>query len=121
MDFRDQRAGGVNNPSFPQMAFLAHFRGNPVGAVDNSFPFRDFIHAVHENRALGLQILYYETVVDDFLADVNGRPKSLKRDADNINGPNHPGAKAAGLEQEQSFTFVLWRSILHYQSSNSLL
>ena len=88
------------------LAGFAHFRRDAVGAVDHPFPIWDFFHAIDKNGALALQFLDHKAVVDNFLADVDGRAEGLQGDADNVNGPYHSRAEAAGLKQKQRL-FVL--------------
>jgi hypothetical protein len=82
-----------------------------VGAVNHPFPIWDFFDTVHKNGALALQFLDHKAVVDDFLAHVDGRPKGLQGDADNINGPHHARSKATGLKQKQRL-FVLVQDLM---------
>jgi hypothetical protein len=39
-------------------------------------------------------------VVDNFLADIDGRTVKIERDLDHIDGPDDTGAEAARLEQK---------------------
>jgi hypothetical protein len=69
-----------------------------VGAVDDALACGNFVHRVNKNGTFALELLDHKAVVDDLFADVDGRAKGLKRNADNVNRPNHAGAKSAGLE-----------------------
>jgi len=71
-----------------------------VSAIDYPLAGRDFVHAVHENRAFALKLLNHKAVVDDFLADVNWRSEGFQGDADDVNGPHHSGAESPGFEQK---------------------
>jgi hypothetical protein len=66
-------------------------------AVDHPFPFRNLFDAIDEDRTFGLQLLHNVAVVDDFLADIDGRPKSLQSNPHNVNCANYPSAESAGL------------------------
>ncbi len=69
-------------------------------AVDDSFACRDFLYTVHKDGAFGGQLVHNVAVMNDFLANIDGRAKGFQRDADNIDGANHPGAKASRLQQK---------------------
>jgi hypothetical protein len=80
-------------------------------AVNHTLALRHLVHAVHKNRALVLQFLHHEPVVDNLLAHINRRPKCLQRDPDNVNGPDHPGAEPTRFQQQQ--ILALRQSIPH--------
>ena len=69
-----------------------------MGAVNDAFALRHFVHAIDKNRALLLQFLHHKAVVDDLLAHINRPPKRLQRNPDNINRPHHPGAESPRLQ-----------------------
>ena len=69
-------------------------------AVDHAFALRDFVHRINENGSLAGKLLNHETVVNDFLANVNRRPERLERNADDINRAHHSGTKSSGLQQK---------------------
>ena len=80
------------------MLFLADFGRDAVGAVDDALAVGDFVFAVDEDGAFAAEFVDHKAVVDDFLADVDGRAEGLEGDADDVNGANDAGAEAAGLE-----------------------
>jgi hypothetical protein len=44
--------------------------------------------------------------VDDLFAHIDWRTKRLERNAHDINGPDHTGAKAPGLQKQKSFLIL---------------
>jgi hypothetical protein len=71
-----------------------------VSAVNDALAFRDFIDRIDENCAFALEFLDDETVVDNFLADVDRRAEGFKSDADDVDRPDNSGAESAGLKQK---------------------
>ncbi len=69
-------------------------------AVDDALAGRNLLHAVDKDGALGGKLVHHVAVVDDLLAHVNGRAEGFQRDADNIDGAHHSGAKAPRLQQK---------------------
>ena len=98
VDLGDQRAGGINHPQLAQLAGVAHFRRNPMRAVDDALAGRNLLDAVHKDGALGAQLVHHITVVDDLFAHVNRRTEGLQGDAHDVNGANHAGAEAPRLQ-----------------------
>ena len=94
VDLGHQRAGRVNHPQLAQLARLTHFGRDAMGAVDDPLAGRDLLDAVHENGALGAQLVHHITVMDDLFAHVNGRSEGLQRNANDVNGAHHTGAEA---------------------------
>jgi hypothetical protein len=98
VDFGDERAGGVYDAETAASTVLADLRRYSVRAVDDALTVRDFVFAIDEDGAFATEFVHHEAVVDDFLADVDGRTEGLEGDADHINGPNDAGAEAARLQ-----------------------
>src|SRR5437763_3332502 len=103
----------IDHPQSPGFAGFSDLRRDTVGTIDDTFAIRDLVYAVHENRTLALEFLNHETIVHNFLAHVDGRTERLQGDANDIDGPDNPGAKATGLQQQQCFA-------LRHSSSHSL-
>jgi hypothetical protein len=55
----------------------------------------------HEDRALGLQAVDDEAVVDDLVADVDGCAIALERELDDADGAVDAGAEAARRGDQQ--------------------
>src|SRR4029077_1347585 len=109
VDLGDQRTSGVNHAEAAVFAGLANFGGDAVGAVNDALAVGDFVHGIDKNGAFALEFFDHKSVVNDLLAHVDGRAKGLKRDADDIDGANHPGADSAARQQEDAllaFVFV---------------
>ena len=98
MDLGDQRASGVNHAQAAANAVFADFGRHAVSAVDDALAVGDFVFAVDEDGAFAAEFVDYEAVVDDLLADVDGRAEGFEGDADDVNGADYAGAEAAGLE-----------------------
>jgi len=111
VDLGDEGARSVDDAKAAVFAGLADFGGNAVGAVDDALAGGDFVHGVDENGAFALELLYHEAVVDDLFTDIDGRAEGLKGDSNDIDGADHAGAEAAGLQQEQVF---LGRFLYHF-------
>ena len=97
VDLGDERAGGIDHAQAAAGAVLADFGRNAVGALDDAFAVGDFVFAIDEDGALAAEFVHHEAVVDDFLADVDGRAEGLEGDADDVDGADDAGAEAARL------------------------
>ena len=60
----------------------------------------------------GGQLLHHITVVDDLLADVDRRAERLQRNANDVDGAHHAGAKASRLQQKKGLGFRLSHEFL---------
>ena len=110
MHLGDQRAGGVDHAQAAPGAVLADLGRNSVGAVDHALAVGNFVLAVDEDRALAAQFVHHKAVVDDLFAHVDRGPERLQRDADDIDGPHHSGAKAPRLEQKYGLSLAVWQA-----------
>ena len=63
-------------------------------------PFGNLALVVDEDRAAGLEVAYDVRVVDDLLANVDGRPVQVEQLLDRVDGALDPGAIAARRRQE---------------------
>ena len=66
-------------------------------AIDHAHPLGNIVDIVDKDRALFRQLIHYKAVVHNFFANVNGRAKGVESDLHDIDGANHPGAKAPRL------------------------
>jgi methylated-DNA-[protein]-cysteine S-methyltransferase len=71
-----------------------------VGAENRSRPRGNFIQLFYENRASAPEFVYNMLVVYDLLPHIDRRSVKIERDPHNVNGPYHPRAKTARLEQK---------------------
>src|SRR5438552_3130539 len=100
VDLRDQGASRVNHTQFAELTLLPHFRGDAVRAVNDPLALRNLAHAVNKDCAFLLEFLYNKPVVDDLLADVDGRSKGFQCDPDNVDGPHHSSAESTWLQKQ---------------------
>jgi len=71
-----------------------------VSAKDGHRVFRYLGERLDEAGALGLKAVDHVLVVHDFVAHIDRSAVLLKRALDNLDGPHHARAKAAGLRQD---------------------
>lgn len=71
--------------------------------INDALALGNLVNIVDENRAFLRQIIDDTTVMDNFLAHVNRRAKSIQRDADNINRADNARAETARLQQQDAF------------------
>ena len=71
-----------------------------MSAVNDALAGGNFVHGIDENGAFALEFFDDEAVVHDLFADVDGRAKGLKGNANDVDGANHAGAEATGLQQK---------------------
>ena len=102
MDLGYQRTGGIHHPQIAELAGFSHRRRDTVGAINEPLAVRNFVHLIDKDGTLSFQFLNDIAVMHDLLADVDGWAKCVQGNADDIDGTNHPGTKATGLEQKQS-------------------
>ena len=74
MNFRDERADGVDDAKPASLAVLAHGGRDPVCRQDTDLAGRHLGFVVDEDRAELLEPAYDVVVVDDLVADVDRRP-----------------------------------------------
>src|SRR5437867_13433962 len=87
------------------LGLLAHLWGNAVGAEDHSRALRNLFVLFHKDRAFGGQLFHYVAIVDNLLADVNGRTVEPQGQLHYVDGSDHPSAKAPWLEQVNDLVF----------------
>ena len=97
----DQGTGSVKDVQLLRRGFGPDAGGDAVGAEDGGGARRDGGDFVDKYRALLLKSLDHVAVVHDLLAHVNRLVEDLQRLLDDVNGPVHPGTKAARLGQDQ--------------------
>ena len=102
MHLGDQRAGGVDHRQTALGGRLLDPLGDAVGGEDGHRAGRDLVQFVDEHRAAGAQILDDMAVVHDFVTHIDRRAVFLQRALDDLDGPLHAGAEAAGLGQDDA-------------------
>ena len=95
VDLGDERAGGVEEFEAAFLGLRRHRLGHSVGGEDDRHSVRHLVELGHEHRALGLEAVDDELVVDDLVADVDRSPVALQRQLDDPDRPVDSGAEAA--------------------------
>ena len=98
----DQRAGGVDHAEPAVAGRQLHPLRDAVRAEHRDRALRDLIDLVHEAGALALQRLHHVLVVDDLVADVDGRAEPLQRTLDDLDRPLHARAEPSRLGQHDT-------------------
>ena len=116
MDLGHKRACGVKHFKIPFHCLFPYLRGNSVGGKDRMGTFRDLIQFVHKDHPLFPQSTDHMAVVDDFMADINGRSELFQSLFHNGNGPvDSCTQKPLGLANITSSEFpgliLFWASI----------
>ena len=80
MDLGDQRAGGIDKEQVATGCLGRHRFRDAVGGEDHRPVVRHLVELVDEDRALGLEALDHEAVVDDLVPDID-RPAIAREGA----------------------------------------
>ena len=67
-----------------------------VRAEDHRDAIGNVVDLLDKDRALGLERIDHEAVVDDLVPDIDRYAIALDRPLDDLDGPVHPGAEPAG-------------------------
>ena len=98
MDLGDERAGGVEYTRGPRASASARTAfEHTVRREHDRAAGRDFVQLLDEHRALRLEVVDDELVVDDLVADVDRRAELRKRLLDDRDRAVDTGAKAAWI------------------------
>ena len=100
VDLGDQRAGRVEHRQAARLRFVDHRLGDAVGAEHRHRAVGNFIQLLDEDGALALELLDHMAVVDDLVADIDGRAEFLERPLDDLDRPDDAGAEAARLSHK---------------------
>ena len=71
-----------------------------MGREDDGSPLGNVELVLDEDRAASLEVADDVSVVDDLLANVNGRPVQVEELLDGVDGSFDPGAIAAGRREK---------------------
>ena len=107
MDFRDQRAGGIDDPQIPLFRFDPHARRDAMSAEYQYGSYWNLFDGLDEDGAAAAQLVYDVAVVHDFVVDVDGISVSLERQLDDIDGAHDAGTEAARSNTHQRFRAVI--------------
>lgn len=91
----DERAGGVHVHHLPRLGGVRHAFGHAVRRKDHRHAFGHLVQLLDEHGALSAQPVDDETVVDDLVAHVDGRPPFLQCDLDDADGAVDASAESA--------------------------
>src|SRR5690606_16989557 len=95
VDLGDEGAGGVDHAQPAGRRGGAHGRRDAVRAEHEQGALGRLGRVLDEDGALGAQRLDHVAVVDDLVADVDGRPEALETLLHDLDGAVDPGAEAA--------------------------
>ena len=115
----DERAGGVDHVQLPACGVGPHGRGHAVRAEHHHRSCRHLIELVDEDRASLGKLRDDVPVMDNLLADIDGRAQLLQRQVHDVDGADDTGAKStrawhhqhAGFETGRISAFI--RSVVH--------
>ena len=113
MDLGNQRAGGVENRQIALHGLAFHGLGNAVGAEDRACARRHFGQILDELRPHLLQPFDHIAVMDDLMADIDGRAIFRQSALDDLDGADDAGAEAARLGQDYLHISVLVSSSIN--------
>jgi hypothetical protein len=97
MDLGHQRARGIEHPETARLRLGAHRARDAMGAEHDRAAGRDVCQLVDEYRALRLQAVDDELVVDHFVANVDRRPELRQRLLDDRDRAVDTCAKTPGI------------------------
>jgi hypothetical protein len=98
MHFGNQRTGGIQIEEIARGGICRHgFRHTMSGKHNGLFAvlLRNFVQFLDKNRALGFQPFNDETIMHDFVANIDGRAIAFERQNNNLDCPVNASAKAA--------------------------
>jgi len=110
MDFGDQRAGGIQNMQATRLCIELDGPCHPMRTEDGDRPCGHFREVFDEARAFCAQALDDMAVVNDLVSNVDRGAKLRERLLDDVDGPDHAGAKAARLREHYPHRSVLFRA-----------
>tara|TARA_R110000751_G_scaffold10055_2_gene37360 strand:- start:194980 stop:195339 length:360 start_codon:yes stop_codon:yes gene_type:complete len=98
VDLRDQRASGIEVEQIARPRIFWHRFWNAMGRKYHRLllVFRgDLIKFLDKDRTSGLQTFDNIAIVDNLVANINGRAVFLQRQNNNLDGPVYAGTKSA--------------------------
>jgi hypothetical protein len=110
MDFGDQRTGSIQNMQAARLCIELDDPCHPMRTEDGDRPGGYFGEIFDEARAFCAQAFDDMAVVNDFMSNVDGGAKFRERLLDDVDGPDHAGAKAARLREHYLHRIVLSRA-----------
>jgi hypothetical protein len=101
MHLGDERTGGVEKVETTFRRLGRHRLRHAMGREDHRHPVRNLIQFGDEDRALRLQAVDHELVMDDLVPDVDRRAILLDRQLDDPDRPVDSGAETARRRDQQ--------------------
>ena len=102
MNFRDERAGGVDATETVAYRGLPHRGRYAERAEDQQRTRRRIGGILDEDRPLLPQPLDHVVVVNDFVTNVDGRSELLKDELDALDGPVDTGTESARAGEQNT-------------------
>ena len=95
MNFRHQRASGVNHAQFALLCFGSYARRHAMRAEYQYRAHRHFLDRLNENGAAPPQLVHNVAVMHNFVVYVDRRAISLQRQFHDVHSAHHSGAESA--------------------------
>jgi hypothetical protein len=96
MHLRHQGTGRVDREKVAMARFRRHRLGNAMRREDHRTGcVRNLRQFLDKDRALGLQRIHDVAIVDDLVADIDGRTKAHECLFNDVDGAHDPGAESA--------------------------
>jgi hypothetical protein len=118
MDFGDQRTRSVKDMQPARVRIELDYPCHPMRTEDGDRPGGYFREVFDEARAFCAQAFDDMAVVNDFVSNVDRSTKLRECLFDDVDGPDHAGAKAARLREHYLHRSVLFRATTKTVDSN---
>ena len=100
MDLGNERTGRIEDAKPTRLRLVAHRARHAVGREHHRGSGRDVVERLDEHRPLGAKIGHDMIVVDDLVANVEGRPVLVERTLDDRVRAVDTGAETARLGKQ---------------------
>jgi len=100
VDLGDQRAGCIEYLEIASGGLLPDRLRNTMGAEDHGGPIGDLAQLINEYRAFISQSLHHETIVHDFMPDIDWSTECLQGTLNNIDGPVNTGTEPTWIGEQ---------------------
>src|SRR5450631_2443302 len=97
MNFRNEGTCGIEDRQSKRGGFRLDGAGDPMGTKNRARASGNLIQALDEPCSLRLEGLDNIAVVDNLMADIDGRPIFFERAFDDFDRPDDAGTKSARL------------------------
>jgi hypothetical protein len=106
MHLGHQRTSGIKDAQVTLCRFRHNRPGYTVGAEDDSCAIRYLAQIGNEHCAFSSQIIDDIFVMHNFMPDINGRAKQIKRALNDSDGAFNASAKAARVSQQDVYESI---------------